>query len=231
MTESDLVKKIQELKKIRPSQDWTVLIKSQILGQEPKVLFFPFFKPVLATVTAFGILFGIFSLAQNSLPGDFLYSVKKITEKGQAVFVSEEELPKYNLKIANKRLEELTKIAETNQGKKLASAIEEYQASIATAAENLVKIREPEKALDVGKKIVELKMFEEEIKSLGVVVETEVLEEEYEIATCRIVGEELGILEKSTLTEKQGKLLPEIKEDYQGGNCNKALEKLLLSQY
>ena len=232
MTEADLVKKIQELKKIRPRKDWVVLTKTQILGEEPKILFFPFFKPALATVTAFGILFGIFGFAQNALPGDTLYSIKKITEKGRAVFVSEKELPKYNLEIANKRLEELNEIVQTNQVKKLAPAIGEYQASISQAAKNLTQIKEPKQVLEIGEKIVELKQNTEKVRSLGVATDgTEELEKEYENTACRIVEQEIEGMEKRTLTEKQEKLLPEIKEDYQAGNCSQALEKLLLNQY
>ena len=231
MTEADLVKKIQELKKVKPRKDWVVLTKSQILGEEPKILFFPFFKPALATVTTLGILFGIFSLAQNSLPGDILYPIKKITENSQAVFVSEKEKPAFQLNLTNERLEELTKIAETNQVKKLAPAIGEYQASISQAAKNLTQIKEPKQALEIGEKIVELKQNAEKVRSLGVVTDgTEELEKEYENTACRIIGQEIESMEKSTLTEKQDKLLPEIKEDYQAGNCSQALEKLLLNQ-
>jgi len=235
VAEADLVKKIQELKKIRPRKDWVVLTKSQILGEEDRgwasISFFPFFKPALATVTAFGIFFGIFSLAQNSLPGDILYPIKKITEKSQAVFVSEEEKPAFQLNLTNERLEELTKIAETNQVKKLAPAIGEYQASISQAAKNLTQIKEPKQALEIGEKIVELKQNAEKIRSLGVVTDgTEELEKEYENTACRIIGQEIESMEKRTLTEKQDKLLPEIKEDYQTGNCSQALEKLLLNQ-
>ena len=232
MTEADLVKKIQELKKIRPSKDWVVLTKSQILGEEPKTLFFPFFKPALATVSAFGILLGIFAFSQNSLPGDFLYPIKKITERSQAVFVSEEEKPAFQLKLASERLEDLTKIAETNQVKKLSPAIQEFQANVSEAAENLAKVEEPEQALEIGKKIIELKQNVEKVRSLGVVTDgTKELEKQYENATCRIVEQEIEDMEKGTLTEKEEKLLPEIKEDFEAGDCSQALEKLLLNQY
>jgi hypothetical protein len=229
-TEKELIGKIRGLRQIRPRKDWVVLTKSRILGEEPKVLFFPFFKPALATITTLGILFGVFSLAQNSLPGDILYPIKKIAEKSQAVFVSEEELPKYNLEIANKRLEELTKIAETNQVKKLAPAIEEYQASVVKAAENLAKIKEPEKALDAGKKIVELKMFEGEIKSLGVVLPSEE-SEKLDNAISQLVEREIKELESQSLTEEQQTLLGEVKEDFEVGNYTQALEKILFLSY
>jgi len=105
--ETDLVKKIQGLKQIQPDKDWIVSTKTQILGEEPKVLFFPYFKPVFAGLIVFVMLFGSFGFAQNSLPGDLLYPLKKVTERGQAIFVSEEEKPGFQLKLTNERLEEL----------------------------------------------------------------------------------------------------------------------------
>ena len=230
MTEADLVKKIQELKKIRPRKDWVVLTKSQILGEEPKILFFPFFKPALATITALGILFGIFSLAQNSLPGDILYPIKKITEKSQAVFVSEEELPKYNLEIANKRLEELNEIAQTNQVKKLAPAISEFQASVSEAAKNLVKLKKVDKkiveeAVKIGKntknteEILATKIFPEETE--------ESLNDFYKTYAQMLIKD----LEESTLAEEQKLLLEEAKEDFETGNYSQALEKILILSY
>jgi len=228
MTETNLVKKIQELKKIRPRKDWVVLTKSQILGESARgrasVSFFPFWKPALVTVTAFGILFGIFSLAQNSLPGDILYPIKKLTEKSQAVFVSEKELPKYNLEIANKRLDELTEIAQTNQVKKLAPALQEFQASVSEAAENLAKVKKP----DVEKIVVQTKKLEEnkqKVEALGVVLgETEKLDD----ALAQLVESQIKDLEGRTLTEEQEDILAQAKEDYEAGNYSDALIKILI---
>ena len=223
MTESDLVKKIQELKKIRPSQDWAVLTKSQILGQEPKVLFFPFLKPVLATVTAFGILFGIFSLAQNSLPGDLLYSIKKIAEKGQAVFVSEEEKPAFQLKLANERLEELTKAPARN----LAPTLSEFQASVFQAAKEIIEAEKPN-IKEIVQQTKKLEENKQKAETLGVVVgKTEALN----AALAQLVEREIGDLETQTLPEKQQELLEAAKEDFEVGNYNQALEKILILSY
>jgi hypothetical protein len=226
MAEADLVKRIQELKKIRPRKDWVVLTKSQILGQEPKILFFPFFKPALATVTTLGILFGVFSLAQNSLPGDVLYQIKKITEKSQAVFVSEEELPKYNLEIANKRLEELTKIAQTNQVQKMAPAIEEFQANVSETAKNLAKVKK------VDEEIVEnTRKLEENKEKVEKVLATKIETAEYDRALAQLVESQIEDLEGGTLTEVQQEILKEAKEDFETGNCSQALEKILILSY
>ncbi len=230
MTEADLVKKIRELRQIKPRKDWASLTKSQILGQE-KIELTPFFstmwKPVLATVTTLGILFGIFAISQNSLPGDFLYPLKKITEKAQAVFVSEKELPKYNLEIVNKRLEELNKIAQTNQSKKLAPAISEFQANLSEAAKSLAKVKGPE----VEKIVAQTKKLEENKKKIEEVLATKIETEELDNALSQIVENEIKDLEGKTLSEEQQELLTTAKEDFEAGNYSEALEKILLLSY
>jgi len=233
VAEADLVKKIQELKKIKPRKDWVVLTKSQILGEADRgwasISFFPFWKPALATVSALGILFGLFVFSQNSLPGDILYSIKKITEKSQAVFVSETERPQLNLELANKRLEELTKIAQTNQVKKLAPAISEFQAKAVEAAENLAKTKKP----DVEKIVVQTKKLEEnkqKVESLGVVLPSEE-SEQLDNAISQLVEREIKELEGQSLNEVQQEIFEGAKEDFKAGNYSQALEKILILSY
>lgn len=222
-TEKQLIGKIRELRQIRPRKDWVVLTKSQILGEEPKILFFPFFKPVLATVTAFGILFGIFSLAQNSLPGDFLYSIKKITEKSQAVFVSEEEKPVFQLKLANDRLEELTKAPARN----LAPTLSEFQASVFQAAKEIVEAEKPN-IKEIVQQTKKLEENKQKVETLGIVVgETEALD----TALAQLVESQIKDLEEGTLTEGQQELLEGAKESFEAGDYNQALEKILILSY
>jgi len=162
-TDKELIGKIRKLRQIEPSKDWVFLTKTQLLGEEIgreriSINFFPFWKmfwkPALVTVSTFGVLFGLFAFSQNALPGELLYSVKKMAEKGQAVFVSESEMPKYNLEIANKRLEDLNEIAETHQGQKLAQAIEEVEKSKAKAVKDISKIKDPKQAIEANQEIV-----------------------------------------------------------------------------
>jgi len=108
MTQAEIIKQLQGLKEIKPNQDWVVLTKSQILRTE-KPVFSPFaiFSPAkvysCAGMVFVLLLVGIFGFAQNSLPGDFLYSIKKITERSQAVFISESEKPNFQLKLTSNR--------------------------------------------------------------------------------------------------------------------------------
>lgn len=181
MTEKELVGKIRELRQIKPNQDWVVLTKNRILGGEEKhtslisIFRVIFFKPAYVCLIFIFVLLGLFGIAQNSLPGDLLYPIKKITEKSQAVFVPQREQPKLNLELANKRLEELTKIAQTNQVRKLAPAINEYQTSVSEAAKNLNKIAantsDPSIIKEIAEKAQKLIENEEKVKSLGVIVD------------------------------------------------------------
>ena len=100
MTEAELIKKIKTLKEIKPRKDWVVLTKTQILGNvevRPQLFLFPFFKPAYAGLFLFLLLIGLAEFSQGALPGDPLYSLKRITEKAQSVFVSKEEQPKLQL--------------------------------------------------------------------------------------------------------------------------------------
>ena len=226
MSESKLIAKIQKLKQIKPSKNWVILTKSQILEDEPKFEFIPVLKPVFASVTGILILFGLFITTQNSLPGDFLYSLKRISEKGQAVFVSEDNKPKISLELANKRLEELTKIAQTNQVKKLAPAIEEVQASMAEAAKSLKKSTKLEKEFVVqAQKLEENK---QKIEALGIVVEDG---EELDNTLNQIVEREIKDLESRTLTEEQQELFEQVKENFEAGDYSQALIKILFLSY
>ena len=231
MTEKELIGKIRELRQIQPRKDWVSLTKIQILGNvevRPQPFYFPYFKPAFAGLISVLVLFGVFSFAQNSLPGDILYSLKKLTEKSQAVFVSKEELPKYNLEIANKRLDELTEIAQTNQVKKLASAISEFQVNMSEAAKSLAKVKG---GVDVEKIVAQTKKLEENKQKIEEVLATKIETEKFDDALSQLVEREIKELESQTLTEEQKLLFEEAKSDFEAGNYSQALEKILILSY
>ena len=236
MTEKELIGKIRELRQIQPSKDWVSLTKSQILGKEDKynnlisVFQILFSKPAYAGLVVVFVLFGLFGFSQNSLPGDLLYPIKKITERSQAVFVSEEELPKYNLEIANKRLEELNEIAQTNQVKKLAPAISEFQANISEAAKSLAKV----KGQDVEKIVAQTKKLEENKKKVEEVLATKILSQETEeslISFYKTQAEMLiNDLGNQTLTEEKEEILNQMKKLFEEEKYLETLELYFISQ-
>lgn len=233
MTESELIKKIRQLSEIKPRKDWVLLTKSRILGlssqpEREKISVFTvlkglFFQPRMAFVlpVVLGLFIAAFTFAQNSLPGDLLYPLKRIAEKGQALFVSEAERPTAQLELANRRLEELTKIAEQNQTPKLAPALDEFQKSAAVAAQNLKKPQKiTREVVDETKKFLENK--EKAEASLGAAIGGEELDD----ALSQTVENAIKELEKQTPTENQEKLLKEAKEDFSSGNLTGALDKI-----
>lgn len=240
MTEKELVLKLRQLRQIKPSQDWVSLTKKQILGEEQKQIswlsyFQPFFrlKPGYIGLVIIFVLFGLFGVTQNSLPGDLLYPVKKMVERSQAVFVSQEQKTEFSLESANKRLEEITKIAQTNQVKKLAPALEEYQASIAQVTKSLAKIAATTSDALLIKKLAEQTQKLEKNK--------EKLEQTYGIAGLEVEEESnptkllvewlIRDLEKRTLADEQLLLFETAKKNYENGDFNTSLENLLTLSY
>ena len=236
ITEKDLIKKIGLLRQIKPKKDWVVLVKKEILEEEPKINFSTVLKTlprlifspkfVFAEVLSVLIFFGIFTSAQNSLPGDLLYPVKKVTEKARLIFVSGDEKQIAQIELANKRLEELSQIAQKNQVEKLAPAIEEYQASVSEAAKNIKKITK--EIIQQNQKLAETKA---KIESLGIVIdETESSEFAISnrIAEAKIAEVQLKDLEGSTLNNIQQKTLEEAKQAFEDGNYRLALDLIQL---
>jgi phosphoglycolate phosphatase-like HAD superfamily hydrolase len=226
LTKKQLIGKIRGLRQIKPRKDWVSLTKKEILGEEPGFTFFPYFKPALAGLIAIFLLFGFYGLVKNSLPGDFLYLIRKAAHQGQAVFIPESEKPAFQLKLANDRLEDLTKASAKN----LAPTISEFQANISEAAKNLAKIDATTSNPVVIKKIVEetkkLEENKQKVESLGVVIGeegTNELENAYKLLAER----EIRNAENSTLTEKQENILKEAKEYFENGDYFNAFVKII----
>jgi len=236
MEEKELIAKLRELRQIKPSQDWAVLLKNRILDQEQKAKYenpaaivlsvfqMIFAKPAYAGLAAFFVfsgLFGAFTFAQKSLPGERLYSIKRITERVQSVFVSEEEMPMVQLELTNKRLEELAQVAQENRVKNLPSAIDETRASISEANKNLAKASSPAEV----KKIVD--GIEEKAQTisqtLGVAFGEEELEELKQSSDKLYTEDLISVLESSTLTEEQEGVLSRMKELAQEEEYSQAL--------
>ena len=229
MTEKELIGKIRELRQIRPRKDWVLLTMTQILGDvevRPQPFLFPFFRPAYAGLFVVLILIGLFEFSQSALPGEPLYLLKRVVERSQAVFVSESEKPKLNLELANRRLDELNQVAQNNEVKKLAPAINEFQANAAIAAKNLAKVKKVDKEI-----VAQIKKLEENKEKVEKVLATKIEMEEYDNDLAKLVENQIKDLETRTLSEDQQKLLEEAKADFEAGNYSDALIKILdLSQ-
>jgi len=227
-----LIKGLKKLRQIKPSHDWVVFNKSQILGQDTVSVynfpFFPYLKPAFAGLMVFTVVFGVSVFAKNSLPGDPLYTVKGAYEKVLAVFVSEDEKPGYQLELANARLEDLAKAPAKN----LAPTINEFQASISQAAKNLSGMNVAASNATIKKIAQEAKKLEEnrqKIESLGVIIDDQG-SAEFDSAMSKIVENIIKDLESRTLSEDKVNILDQMKALFSEKNYSGALELYLINQ-
>lgn len=229
MAEKDLISQLKELKQIKPREEWVVLAKNRILGEEKKFSLSPLFgwKLAFAPVISVFIIVGLFGFAQNTIPGDFLFSVKKATESAQVGFSSPTDKPAASLKMANKRLEDLSRIAEANQVRSLSPTIEEFKANISEATKQLAEldINATGELIKEARKLEENKQKVESV--LGAVVgETGELESALAQLEKRTADYLIADLEARTLVEGDQKLLIEAKELFAAGDYSSSLEKL-----
>jgi len=240
MTERNLSKKIKLLEQIQPEKDWVVLNKKQLFGIEgikPRLsdqIFEIFeigfrYKLALAPLAIVLILAGATSLSQAALPGDFLYPVRKLVDKTGYLFVSAQDQPKLSLEVANKRLEELAIIAQNNQSKNLAPAINEFKQSAIEAADKLKPVDgSPKITKEIIQETERLNENKQKIEALGIVVgETQELNQSLSL----LVAREIKDLESRSLTDVQKESLAGIKQDFEVGNYTKALGQILLLSY
>jgi len=231
MTQNELIGKIRELRQIKPRKDWVLLTKTQILGQEetPKFELFPFFKPAYAGLFFLLLLAGLIEFSQGALPGDPLYSLKRITEKAQAVFVSKEEQPKLQLELTSKRLEELNKVADANRVKRLAPALNEFQKTKIVAKKEIldsIKNKSEKEAIKVVKEVApELNKINEKQNKvyldLGIGESREESDQTTEKAVVEIL---INDAKNSTLTEEQKTDLAKVEEYYKSGDFQEAFQ-------
>lgn len=242
MTDKELIHNLKCLKKIKPRNDWVVLTKNRILNQEQSremeemasVFSLLKYKLAFAPLLSAVIVIGLFGFAQGTVPGDFFFSIKKATENVQVGFSSEIEKPKVQLQLANKRLAELTQIAESNQVGKLEPAIKEFQESLVRATQNLNNMDANVTSSDaiVLKELVEetLKLAEnkEKVESvLGAEVgDTADLENALSVLEKQTAKYLIDDLASRTLTEEKQELLKQARQDYDDGLYQEALYKL-----
>ena len=236
---TELIFKIKGLKEIKPGQDWVLFTKKQILGEAEAPSFsfkesflglFQYkYKPAFATLVIVGVLIGTFGLAQNALPSDSLYPIRKITEKVMVSFVSKDRKPSLQLGYANRRLEDLFRVAQANQEEEIKPIIKEYQADLSNAAISLNRIEESGVAVkDIVQETKKIEENKEKIKALGIIIGEA---KDFESALKPFVEREIEELENKALSQRQIEIFEGAKEDYEEGNYSQALEKILLLSY
>ncbi len=182
MTDKELIKKIKQLEQIQPSAEWLgltrqKLISGVILSDDPQEQVlkskFGFFnrlrglelQPVALALCLLLIFMGgpwlLVEAAQYSLPGEALYSVKKISEQFQARVASDKTKAQLQVEFAGRRLEELTKISEDSfspeeKDEKVREVVDNLKDNLAGASVYAAKI-DKEKAMAVAEKTEKIK--------------------------------------------------------------------------
>ena len=243
MNEKETIKLVSELKKIKPREEWVVSTKYAVFGEQIELKrrlsvldIIPRFgfRLALAPITVFSLFFAMFALSRNALPGDALYSVKRMEENVKNALISQTERPIAQLELTDKRLAELKQIAETNQARKLAPALDELKANkeavskefsqMATSASKGDTLRV---AKQIAAKMKDITEQEDKIMaSLG--IEQKDSPNSTEKAVVEILIKDA---EESALTEKQTELLKEAKEKYEAGEYQDSLTKLIELSY
>ncbi|MDD5145095.1 MAG: hypothetical protein PHW72_03155 [Candidatus Pacebacteria bacterium] len=231
MREDQLLSQLKALKRIKPNRDWVSLTKREIMGEEPKLSFFSLPRFALVGVMTVFVLFGFFgySFVKNSLPGDVLYSVRKAVHEGKAYFVSNEEKPVFQLKLANERLKDLANAPVRN----LAPTINEFQANMLEAAKNLENVKfstsSPETMKEIVRETKKLEENKQKVESLGVVID-ESGTSELENALRKIVSDSITDLADRASTEEEMDILESMEKLFEEGKYSEALEIYLTSQ-
>ncbi len=222
MNKNQLIQNLKELNQIQPRKEFIVSAKKEILGESPGFGLFSALKPVYAGLFCLFMVFGLFQFSQNALPGELLFQLRKITEKVQTMFASEQERPTLSLFLANQRLMDLATIAEENQAQKLAPAVNEFKLETVEAAKNLANVTEVNEEI-----IVQVKQLEENLEKVEQVLATKIDTEEWDNAVAQIVEREILALEENTLTEEEQEILKGIKEYFENGEYSEALIGIL----
>jgi hypothetical protein len=168
MDEQELINKIKALKKIQPDEAWVISCRAQIMrkiedtseaidwkSRIVEIFSFnqPFFQPAIIGLVVFVVLAGIGGLAifdaKSSLPGENAFLLKVFMEKAQGQFTAltadETAQVKLGAEITDRRAQELAQIlnnSSTPQGDQVKQAVDQIQLQVASAKENVSKLKE-----------------------------------------------------------------------------------------
>lgn len=225
ITDKQLIGEIRKLRQIKLSQPRVFSIKKDILGKESGFTFFPnfFVKSAFVPAIAIFMIVGLVGVSQNALPGDFLYSVKKMTENGQSIFVSDVNRPVFELKLASARLNDMTYAPAENLG----PTINEFQTNMKEAAKKLSAVDATTSDPVLIKKIVaaakKVEADKQKVESMGVVVGNEATAELNN--ALKLMAENLIIeIGSRSLNEEKALVLSQMKELVEKGQYAESLE-------
>ncbi|MDD3293055.1 MAG: hypothetical protein PHT67_03145 [Candidatus Pacebacteria bacterium] len=230
MDEFTLIKKLESLKANKPDANWVVLAKSNILSQDFEKQSFSLFnylkqsKLVPAFASVLMVLFvAPFIFAQNALPGEKLYTFKKIGETIKYSLQQDKSVAQ--LEQVQVKLGELDRITEQseNQGYKLAAGIKETKQALTKATKDLANVPEPQKAELVGQIVNQITAIEK--KTNAAIMDTD---KEYQALYKFFVENEIKEIElrQESLSEEQLKIFNQVKDLFAEEKYSEALEMI-----
>jgi len=180
MTDKDLIKNLRKLDKVQPSRQWLALLRRNLITQidydikREKSARFGFlfgwlggFQTMALAVSSLFILFVgpwlTLKAAENSLPGDLLYSIKKASEGVQKTVANSEEKPRLQVEFASRRLEELSKVnqdiddSSSEKTEKSREIIGDFKDNLANVSQQIRDISSKDKAVVVAQETKKLK--------------------------------------------------------------------------
>ncbi|MGB9598307.1 MAG: DUF5667 domain-containing protein [Minisyncoccales bacterium] len=215
-----LIKKIRELKKIKPESDWVFSLKHEIL----KTRFSPFFVFRPLPVFSFIFVFTIIVLKTIfALPGERLYFVKKTLWETRNSFFVKEQRPEMMLAQIDERLKELENVSFKNETKKMPAVFEEYQKA---SQESAKMIREgkinPQKIFSQKETLKEIVARQQNVRASLNSPSAEMKD-----FNCTLFEKYQEDLKERTLREKDEEIFKKAIDDFKKGNCLDALTKVL----
>jgi len=242
MEEIQLIKKLESLKGTKPNTEWVSLAKGRILSRQfEKESNMAVFASILNTIGSVfetprvlvpilsALIVGVFGFAlitAQTLPGDGLYSLKQAYETARISLLSPEAKAVAQMEQADKRLNELDKMAEggENQGKKLAAGIVEVQKALVVASKQLSKLPEDQKAGLVENIISKISKIEKTTNASIIDNKSEDYQALYKFLAFNQIKEfEANV---KNLTDNQLVLLKQAEESFKVSDYVKAVEVL-----
>jgi hypothetical protein len=239
ITQKKLIVQIKDLKEIKPRAEWVILAKSQVFNVNlaKEVISNPvkmpsrisnilgFIKAVkfqkklaYSFATLAFVMVGVVGFAQQTVPGDFLFSIRKFTENSQASLTGQTGL-KQEIATFNSRINDLAQASKQGKKNNIPSAINE----VSTKASALTKTLKESSGDDSNA----IKEITESLQVLAYLPGTDLTENsEVKELSQTLLEKQIADLEKSILTEEQEKVLAEVKELYEQEKYVKALEKI-----
>ncbi len=232
MQEKDIINKIEELKQIKPNHNWVVSAKQDILDKKPSFSFdFIFGKSAVTAFASLGLIVVLTVAAQGTTPGDPLFSIKKITEKGQMALVSQEDKQDFNVILTHKRLDEISTIVKRNEIERLSVAVKELETAkdkIQKEFAHSIESKDQKQVIEIARNlaptVLEIEDKEELlIGSLGVKADNNLPSGVAKDLASLLIKD----LEDRSLTESEEKILQEAKINFNEENYRTALRNVL----